>query len=124
MKHAYAQEPTEKAALRVIGEIADPAIVPESSAALAARIRSRVHIINILARFNRPEVGAALQTQLKDTSKFIRQAVLNALARMDGNVDIALLCEVLRDHDVETQQKAIDAVANHPETTSTSECAA
>ena len=120
LKHAYAQEPTEKAALfRVIGEIADPAIVPELISRLGGKDPiARVHIINILARFNRPEVGAALQTQLKDTSKFIRQAVLNALARMDGNVDVALLCEVLRDHDVETQQKAIDAVvrANHPET--------
>jgi eukaryotic-like serine/threonine-protein kinase len=120
LKHAYAQEPTEKAALfRVIGEIADPAIVPELISRLGGKDPiARVHIINILARFNRPEVGAALQTQLKDTSKFIRQAVLNALARLDGNVDIALLCEVLRDHDVETQQKAIDAVvrANHPET--------
>ena len=120
LKHAYAQEPTEKAALfRVIGEIADPAIVPELISRLGGKDPiARVHIINILSRFNRPEVGAALQTQLKDTSKFIRQAVLNALARLDGNVDIALLCEVLRDHDVETQQKAIDAVvrANHPET--------
>ena len=120
LKHAYAQEPTEKAALfRVIGEIADPAIVPELISRLGGKDPiARVHIINILARFNQPEVGAALQTQLKDTSKFIRQAVLNALSRLDGNVDIALLCEVLRDHDVETQQKAIDAVvrANHPET--------
>ena len=120
LKHAYAQEPTEKAALfRVIGEIADASIVPELISRLEGKDPiARVHIINILARFNRPEVGAALQMQLKDTSKFIRQAVLNALARLEGNVDIALLCEVLRDPDVETQQKAIDAVvrANHPET--------
>jgi serine/threonine-protein kinase len=120
LKHAYAQEPTEKAALfRVIGEIADATIVPELISRLGGKDPiARVHIINILARFNRPEVGVALQAQLKDTSKFIRQAVLNALSRLDGNVDIALLCEVLRDPDVETQQKAIDAVvrANHPET--------
>jgi serine/threonine-protein kinase len=120
LKHAYAQEPTEKAALfRVIGEIADDSIVPELVSRLEGKDPiARVHIINILARFNKPEVGTALQKQLKDTSKFIRQAVLNALSRLDGNVDIALLCEVLRDPDVETQQKAIDAVvrANHPET--------
>ena len=120
LKHAYAQEPTEKAALfRVIGDIADASIVPELISRLGGKDPiARVHIINILSRFNRPEVGAALQTQLKDTSKFIRQAVLNALSRLDGNVDVALLCEVLRDPDVETQQKAIDAVvrANHPET--------
>jgi eukaryotic-like serine/threonine-protein kinase len=120
LKHAYAQEPTEKAAMfRIIGEIADASIVPELISRLEGKDQiARVHIINILSRFNRPEVAAALQVQLKDTSKFIRQAVLNALSRLDGNIDIALLCEVLRDPDVETQQKAIDAVvrANHPET--------
>jgi serine/threonine-protein kinase len=120
LKHAYAQEPTEKAALfRVIGEIADASIVPELISRLGGKDPiARVHIINILSRFNKPEVADALQAQLKDTSKFIRQAVLNALSRLDGNADIALLCEVLRDPDVETQQKAIDAVvrANHPET--------
>jgi serine/threonine-protein kinase len=44
--------------------------------------------------------------------------VLNALANMQGNADPALLCELLRDPDVETQQKAIEAVvrANHPDT--------
>jgi serine/threonine-protein kinase len=120
LKHAYAQEPTEKAAMfRIIGEIADASIVPELISRLEGKDPiARVHIINILSRFNRPEVAAALQVQLKDTSKFIRQAVLNALSRLDGNIDIALLCEVLRDPDVETQQKAIDAVvrANHPDT--------
>ena len=120
LKHAYAQEPTEKAALfRIIAEIADASIVPELISRLEGKDPiARTHIINILSRFNRPEVGAALQLQLKDSNKFIRQAVLNALGRLDGNVDVALLCEVLRDPDVETQQKAIDAVvrANHPET--------
>jgi len=79
---------------------------------------ARTHIINILARFNRPDVAAALQGQLRDPNKFIRQSVLNALARLDGNADPSLLCEVLRDPDVETQQKAIEAVvrANHPDT--------
>jgi serine/threonine-protein kinase len=120
LKHAYAQEPTEKAALfRVIGEIADASIVPELISRLEGKDPiARVHMINILSRFNRPEVATALQVQLKDPSKFIRQAVLNSLSRLDGNIDIELLCEVLRDPDVETQQKAIDAVvrANHPET--------
>ncbi len=120
LKHAYAQEPTEKAALfRIISEIADASIVPD----LISRIEgkdpiARTHIINILSRFNHPDVAQALQRQLKDSNKFVRQAVLNALARLEGNVDISMLCAVLRDPDVETQQKAIDAVvrANHPDT--------
>jgi HEAT repeat protein/tRNA A-37 threonylcarbamoyl transferase component Bud32 len=120
LKHAYGQQPAEKAALfRVVAEIADASLIPELVSRLEGKDPiARTHIINILARFNRPEVAEALQTQLKDTNKFVRQAVLNALARLEGNVDVGLLCEVLRDPDVETQQKAIDAVvrANHPDT--------
>ena len=33
---------------------------------------ARMHIINILSRFNRPNVSAAIQTQLKDPNKLIR----------------------------------------------------
>jgi serine/threonine-protein kinase len=120
LKHAYSQEPAEKAALfRIVADIADASLIPELVSRLEGKDPiARTHIINILSRFNRPEVAEALQAQLKDTNKFIRQAVLNALARLEGNVDVGLLCEVLRDPDVETQQKAIDAVvrANHPDT--------
>ena len=120
LKHAYSQEPAEKAALfRIVADIADASLVPELVSRLEGKDPiARTHIINILSRFNRPEVAEALQAQLKDSNKFIRQAVLNALARLEGNVDVGLLCEVLRDPDVETQQKAIDAVvrANHPDT--------
>src|ERR1700704_238389 len=60
---AYAQEPNEKAALfRIIGEIADTNSISE----LVGRVQgkdpiARVHIINLLARFNTPEVQTALQ---------------------------------------------------------------
>ena len=87
---AYAQEPNEKAALfRIIGEIADEPSVSE----LLGRVNgkdpiARVHIINILARFNTPEVQTALQDSLKDPNKLIRGAALSALQRMDGPIDI------------------------------------
>jgi serine/threonine-protein kinase len=117
---AYNQEATEKAALfRIIGEIADASLIPELLSRLDGKDPvARTHIISIVSRFNRPDVAEALQAQLRDTNKFIRQAVLNALARLDGNVDPGILCDLLRDPDVETQQKAIDAVvrANHPDT--------
>ena len=69
---------------------------------------ARTHIINILARFNQPEVAQALQRQLKDTNKFVRQAVLNALSGMGANADVGLLCEVLRPVD------GLGALADHP----------
>jgi len=120
LKHAYAQEPAEKAALfRIVADVADASLVPELLSRLEGKDPvARTHIISILARFDRPEVARALQAQLKDPNKFVRQAVLNALARLGRHADPALLCELLRDPDAETQQKAIDAVVrvNHPDT--------
>jgi serine/threonine-protein kinase len=121
LMHAYNQEANEKAALfRIIGDIADESSLSE----LVSRVEgkdpiARMHIINILAKFNRPEVVRAIQTQLKDPSKFIRQAALNALARTDARVmDIETLCDMLRDPDLEVQNKAVDVVvkARHPDT--------
>jgi eukaryotic-like serine/threonine-protein kinase len=117
---AYTQEPSERNGLfKVIGEIADESSVDD----LIARIEgkdpvARLHIINVLARFNLPKVQQAVQKQLKDNSKFIRSAALSALAKMDGPFDMPLVVGMLRDPEIEVQNKAVDVVvkANHPET--------
>ncbi len=117
---AYQQEATERSGLfKIIGEIADESSIDD----LVARIEgkdplARLHIIQVLSRFNRPDVQQAIQRQLKDTSKLIRSAALSALSRMDGPVDIALLTGMLRDPEIEVQNKAVDVVvkANHPDT--------
>ncbi len=117
---AYNQEPNERTGLfKIIAEIADESSVDD----LISRIEgkdpiARLHIINVLARFNLPRVQQAVQKQLKDNSKFIRSAALSALARMDGPFDIAALTGMLRDPEIEVQNKAVDLVvhANHPDT--------
>ena len=117
---AYTQEPSERNGLfKIIGEIADESSVDD----LLARIEgkdpvARLHIINVLGRFNLPKVQQAVQKQLKDTSKFIRSAALSALAKMDGPFDMPVLVGMLRDPEIEVQNKAVDVVvkANHPET--------
>jgi serine/threonine-protein kinase len=117
---AYNQEPAERTGLfKIIAEIADESSIDD----LIARIEgkdpvARLHIINVLARFNTPKVQQAVQKQLKDNSKFIRSAALSALSRMDGPFDMAVLCGMLRDPEIEVQNKAVDVVvhANHPET--------
>ncbi|HEY2463430.1 MAG TPA: HEAT repeat domain-containing protein [Steroidobacteraceae bacterium] len=117
---AYTQEPSERNGLfKIIGEIADESSVDD----LLARIEgkdpvARLHIINVLARFNQPKVQQAVQKQLKDNSKFIRSAALSALAKMDGSFDMPLIVGMLRDPEIEVQNKAVDVVvkANHPET--------
>ncbi len=117
---AYQQEPNEKAALfRIIGEIADAGAIPELVGRIGGKDPiARVHIINLLARFNTPEVQTALQTQLRDPNKLIRGATLSALQRMDGPIDIERICTLLKDPEIDVQNKAIDVVikANHPET--------
>ncbi|MCB1624070.1 MAG: HEAT repeat domain-containing protein [Pseudomonadales bacterium] len=117
---AYQQQPNEKAALfRVIGEMADADHIPELIGRMQGKDPvARLHIINILSRFNTPDVQRALQGQLKDPSKQVRAATLSALQKMDGPIDVAQICEMLRDPELEVQNKAIDVVikANDPET--------
>jgi serine/threonine-protein kinase len=117
---AYTQDASERSGLfKIVGEIADESSLDD----LIARIEgkdpvARLHIINVLARFNTPKVQQAVQKQLKDNSKFIRSAALTALSRMDGPFDLPLLCGMLRDPEIEVQNKAVDVVvrANHPDT--------
>jgi eukaryotic-like serine/threonine-protein kinase len=117
---AYKQDANEKAALfRVLGELATDNDLPELVGRLNGKDPvARLHIINILSRFPKPEVQRALQQQLKDTNKLVRSATLAALARMDGPFDLELLCNLLRDPEIDVQNKAIDVVirANDPET--------
>ncbi|MGH8176515.1 MAG: HEAT repeat domain-containing protein, partial [Steroidobacter sp.] len=120
LQHAYSQEANEKAALfRIIGELADASAIPELTSRIEGKDSvARMHIITILSRFNRPEVAAAIQTQLKDPNKMIRQAALNALSKMDGPLNIGPICQLLRDADLEIANRAVDVVvrAKDPET--------
>ncbi len=117
---AYNQESAERAGLfKIITEIADESSVDDLIARLEGKDQiARLHIINILGRYNLPKVQQALQRQLKDSNKLIRSAALSGLARMDGPFDMSLICGMLRDPEIEVQNKAVDVVvhANHPET--------
>jgi serine/threonine-protein kinase len=117
---AYKQEANEKAALfRILGELASDNDLPELVGRLNGKDPvARLHIINILSRFPKPEVQRALQQQLKDTNKLVRAATLSALAKMDGPIEIDQVCNLLRDPEIDVQNKAIDVVirANDPET--------
>src|SRR5665213_4373576 len=96
---AYAQEPNEKAALfRIVAEAADESSLPELISRLQGKDPiARLHIISVLARFNKPEVQRALQGQLADNNKMIKSAALAALSKMDGPIEIAKVTALLRD---------------------------
>jgi serine/threonine-protein kinase len=117
---AYKQEANEKAAMfRVVGDVATDNDLPELVGRLNGKDPvARLHIINILSRFPRPEVQRALQEQLGDTNKLVRAATLVALAHMDGPIDIEKVCTLLRDPEIDVQNKAVDVVirANDPDT--------
>ncbi len=120
LQKAYDVQPNEKAALfQLIDGLADESIIPDLVGRLSGKdIMARVHIINIVSRFNHPDVQDALQEQLKDKNKLIRQAALNALSKMEGNLDIGLLCSLLLDSEIEVQNKAVDVIVkvNHKDT--------
>jgi len=120
LKAAYAQEPNEKSALfRIIGEVADDNAIPELIGRLQGKDQAaRLHIINILGKFDRPEVARALQTQLGDGNKLIRAAALGSLSRMSGPFETALLCNLLRDPEIEVQNRTVDVLikARDPDT--------
>jgi len=120
LRRAYDLEPREKAAVfRIIKEIATQDLVPDLLNRLEGKDPAvRVHIIDVLTRFNSPEVAKALEEQLKDRNKVVRKAALLAIENMPGERNIALLCAMLRDPDMETRGKAVDLIvsARHPET--------
>ncbi|HJR71496.1 MAG TPA: HEAT repeat domain-containing protein [Gammaproteobacteria bacterium] len=116
----YFLQPSEKAAVfKLIDEATTEEMVPD----LLARMDGKdplvkTHLINVLSRFDRPDVNKALQDALKDSNKLVRGAALAGVARSKTAVDVALVAGLLLDPDLEVMNKAVDVVIqlNHPET--------
>ena len=109
---AYKLAATDKSlALRLVGELATAELVPDLISRLVTKdVMIRLHLVNILARFNQPEVKAALADLLQDGNKMIRAAALSAMANLDGPVDLGVVCQVLRDPEIDVQNHAIDVL--------------
>lgn len=116
----YYLQPAEKAAVfKLIDAIATDALVPD----LLQRMDGKdpvvkMHLINVLARFKRTDVQKALEEQLKDTNKLVRQAALAGVAQMGGSMNTELICSLLLDPDVDVINKTVDVVIklNDPDT--------
>jgi serine/threonine-protein kinase len=78
----------------------------------------KMHLMNLLARFDKPEITHALEMQLKDPNKMVRSAALSALGTRGGNINIDKVANVLTDPDLDVQNKAVEVLikANHPDT--------
>jgi len=110
LRSAYDLEPREKAALfKIIREAATDATVPELLSRIEGKDTAvRIHIIDILSGFSRPDVIKAIEAQLSDPHKAVRQSALVALTRMDGQYNVARICKLLTDPDMEVQNKTVD----------------
>ncbi len=120
LQKAYEVEPREKAALfKIIAEMAGEEHVTDLMSRLSGKdVAVRIHLMQVLAKFDRPDVANALEQQLIDTNKVVRKTALSALMHMGGDRNVKLLCSLLVDPDLEVQSKAVDLLVRmkHPDT--------
>ena len=116
----YFLQPSEKAAVfKLIDEVTTEEMVPE----LLSRMDGKdplvkTHLINVLSRFDRPDVNKALQEALRDNNKLVRGAALSGVARSKATLYVGLVAGLLLDPDLDVMNKAVDVIIqlNHPET--------
>lgn len=113
-------QPGERTALFAILEgIADESIVPELVNRITAKdINTRRGIVKLLGQFDVPQARSALLGRLTDESKQIRFEALDALANNSIEIDLNILCTLVKDKDYSVQNRAIDALVkrNDPAT--------
>ncbi len=120
LQRAYESDPKESAALfKIIEETIRPEMLPDLISRLGGRDPMiKVHIVNLIAKFDKTEVNQALEMQLRDKHKMVRSAALSALASRGDSVNIAAVARLLQDPDLDVQGKAVDMMIqlNHPDT--------
>ena len=77
----------------------------------------RLHMTQVLSRFNTAVVRDALLNRLTDGHKEVRQAALVGLASLDMTCDVGPICQLLRDPDLTVQSTAIETLVriNNPQ---------
>jgi len=121
LRHAYECEPKEKAAIfKIIQETLKPEMVPDLIARMGGRDPViKIHLMQLLSKFDKPEITEAMEMQLQDPNKMVRGAALAALAtRKNTSISIDKVAKVLLDPDLDVQAKAVDVLIkiNHPDT--------
>ena len=121
LRHAYECEPKEKAAIfRIIQETIKPEMIPDLIARMGGKDPViKIHLMQLLAKFDKAEITHALEMQLKDPNKMVRGAALAALgSRKNSTISIEKVAAILTDPDLDVQGKAVDVLIkiNHPDT--------
>jgi HEAT repeat protein len=120
LQRAYNCEPREKAAIfRIIEETIKPEMVPDLVSRMGGRDPViKVHLMNLLAKFDKPGINEAIEAQLKDPNKMVRSAALGALGTRGSKINVDKVASLLTDPDLDVQGKAVDVLiaAKHPDT--------
>ncbi len=120
LRRAYELEPKEKSALfAIIDDVVTEEMVPDLIARMGGKDPAvKIHLIHLLSKFKRREIGQAFEMQLTDTNKMVRSAALVALGNRGNAVNIEKVARMLRDPDLDVQNKAVDVIVKvkHPDT--------
>jgi HEAT repeat protein len=121
LRRAYECEPKEKAAIfKIIQETIKPGMIPDLIARMGGKDPViKIHLMQLLSKFDKQEITNALEMQLKDPNKMVRGAALSALAtRENSSISIEKVAAVLLDPDLDVQSKAVDVLIklNHADT--------
>ncbi len=120
LQRAYDCEPKEKAAIfRIIEDTIKPDMVPDLIARMGGKDPViKIHLMNLLARFDQPGINNAIEAQLKDPNKMVRSAALSALGTRGDKINVDKVANLLTDPDLDVQGKAVDVLiaAKHPDT--------
>lgn len=112
LQRAYKMEPKEKAALfAIIEDIVTADMVPDLINRMGGKDPAiKIHLIRLLAKFQKDEINRAIEMQLSDPNKLVRGAALDALHQRQGRVLIDKVAKLLMDPDLEVQSKAVDVL--------------
>jgi len=120
MQRAYELDTKEKAALfRIIEDMTKPEMLPDLIARMGGKDPIvKIHLINLLAKYDRTEVNRALEAQLKDNNKMVRSAALSALGNRKDGINIEAVAKLLLDQDLDVLNKAVEMLIQlkHPNT--------
>ena len=120
LQRAYDLDPKESAAIfKIIEDTIRPEMIPDLIARMGGKDPYiKIHLINLLGKFDKADVNQALEMQLKDSNKMVRGAALSALKSRGGDVNIEAVSKLLQDPDIDVQNKAVDMMVriNHPDT--------
>jgi HEAT repeat protein len=120
LQRAYDLDQSESAPLfKIIEDTIRPEMIPDIIARMGGKDPFiKVHLVQLLAKFDDVEVTRALENQLKDAHKLVRSTALSALAKRGSGINIAAVSKLLQDTDLDVQNKAVEMIIQleHPET--------